>query len=401
MAARIPQTRAHAALIAALAAAAAGCGRTAPAVVAAPAPGGGGLSSSSSAGTFALAFLTDDYPRARADAAAAGRLLFVDAWAPWCHTCLSLRSYVFTDPALGAFRDRFVWLALDTERAGNAAFLAAHPVEAWPTLFVIDPRTEAVRALWRGALKVDELVAWLSEASGAAASPGSRERAAEARVGDLRRHKDNPTCVDDAESSLRWMAAGTSRLNVALEGLTCAQRLPGSSPRRGPASAALAEAILGMVEDARFALLPDDRSNGFSYLVEAAQNAHDDERARSLAGRWMKFLEQAAAGAATPAARAVFDSHRVEAALALGQPAAAIPALEASARDFPQDYNPPARLARLYLTAGRVADARAAIERALALAYGPRRRRLEALQKEIEAAALPARPAPRETVKTF
>jgi tetratricopeptide (TPR) repeat protein len=191
---------------------------------------------------------------------------------------------------------------------------------------------------------------------------------------------------------LRWMAAGTSRLNVAIEGLTCAQRLPAESPQRSPAVAAFASAIAGMIEDPAFALLPDDRSNGYSMLVEAAQEAGDQARARALATHWMTLLERLAAEATTPAARAVFDSHRVEAALALGRPEAAMPALEASARDFPKDYNPPARLARLYLKAGRIDEARATIERALSLVYGPRRKRLELLQKEIAAAAQQAPP---------
>ena len=42
----------------------------------------------------------------------------------------------------------------------------------------------------------------------------------------------------------------------------------------------------------------------------------------------------------------------------------------------------PARLARAHLAAGHIPDARAAITRALGLAYGPRRKRLEALKKE-------------------
>jgi hypothetical protein len=44
----------------------------------------------------------------------------------------------------------------------------------------------------------------------------------------------------------------------------------------------------------------------------------------------------------------VFDSHRLAAYLELKQPERAIPMLEASERDFPQDYNPPARLAAAY-----------------------------------------------------
>ena len=50
--------------------------------------------------------------------------------------------------------------------------------------------------------------------------------------------------------------------------------------------------------------------------------------------------------------------------------------LEASARDFPQDYNPPARLGAAYLAMGRYDEAIAALGRALHLAYGPRKLRI-------------------------
>ena len=36
-----------------------------------------------------IEFIEDDYPRALAEARARAVPLFVDAWAPWCHTCLS------------------------------------------------------------------------------------------------------------------------------------------------------------------------------------------------------------------------------------------------------------------------------------------------------------------------
>ena len=50
-----------------------------------------------------------------------------------------------------------------------------------------------------------------------------------------------------------------------------------------------------------------------------------------------------------------------------------IPALEASERDIPGDYNPPARLAVLLREAGRLDEALAASDRALSKAYGPRK----------------------------
>ena len=47
--------------------------------------------------------------------------------------------------------------------------------------------------------------------------------------------------------------------------------------------------------------------------------------------------------------------------------------LQASERDLPDDYNPPARLATAYKAMRRWDEALAASDRALAKAYGPRK----------------------------
>jgi tetratricopeptide (TPR) repeat protein len=47
--------------------------------------------------------------------------------------------------------------------------------------------------------------------------------------------------------------------------------------------------------------------------------------------------------------------------------------LQASERDLPDDYNPPARLAAAYKAMKKYDDALAASDRALAKAYGPRK----------------------------
>ena len=61
-----------------------------------------------------LPFQHDDYPGALAKAKSSHKPLFVDAWAPWCHSCQSLRTFVLTDPKLAPLANDFVWLSVDT-----------------------------------------------------------------------------------------------------------------------------------------------------------------------------------------------------------------------------------------------------------------------------------------------
>jgi tetratricopeptide (TPR) repeat protein len=102
-----------------------------------------------------------------------------------------------------------------------------------------------------------------------------------------------------------------------------------------------------------------------------------------VARSWAAFLEDQAGRTPDPAARAVFDAHRLLAYLALGEPARALPMLAQSEHDFPADYNPPARLATALLQMKRYDDALAAVKRALDRAYGPRKLRLWSLEADV------------------
>jgi tetratricopeptide (TPR) repeat protein len=168
------------------------------------------------------------------------------------------------------------------------------------------------------------------------------------------------------------MPPGTARLDVLRTGIGCGLNLPSGDPSRARLEplASLGERI---ASDDGQAALADDRSDLFDDVVSAWQALGRLEDAKRVALVWAAFVEREAGLAASPASRAVFDAHRVAASIAAGDPQRALEPLERSERDFPGDYNPPARLGRVLMALGRYGEADAALSRALALAYGPRR----------------------------
>lgn len=92
-----------------------------------------------------LPFIEDDFAAAHEKAVQSQKLLVVDAWAPWCHTCLSMKNFVFTDPTLRPLADKFVFLAVDTELPANQDFVSRFPIRSWPTLLVIEPAVASAK----------------------------------------------------------------------------------------------------------------------------------------------------------------------------------------------------------------------------------------------------------------
>ena len=131
----------------------------------------------------------------------------------------------------------------------------------------------------------------------------------------------------------------------------------------------------GLDGDVEPELLFDD---GLENGAEAVN--HDDAKdaagTKALALTWLTFLETQVAAAKDPESRGAFDSHVLSASLALGDPARAVARLKQSELELPADYNPPARLAVVYLEMGKLDEANAAAARALLRAYGPRRVRV-------------------------
>jgi thioredoxin-like negative regulator of GroEL len=356
-------------------------------------------------------FVADDYAAALATARAKKLPLFVETWAPWCHTCRSMRAYVFTDPALAKHADRFVWLELDSEKAANAAIVKKLGVTGLPTFIVIDPSSEDVALRWLGGATTPQLEQILDDGRNAVAQADAKgTSAALAHADRLYGARDNAAAAAAysdvlAKAPADWLQRGrvtesllfalsdadqcstavevavaafpklrhtVSAANVAAIGLDCASQLSPTATQRAARMATLEADAREVVTDLKLPIAADDRSGVYITLIDARDSAGDSLGALDLQRQWATFLEGEAAKAKNPDARAVFDSHRLSAYLALNEPERAIPMLTASERDLPADYNPSARLATAYKAMKKWDDALAASDRALAKAYGPR-----------------------------
>jgi tetratricopeptide (TPR) repeat protein len=207
----------------------------------------------------------------------------------------------------------------------------------------------------------------------------------EGLVQRLAQDGDSAECVDLAREELSHVAPGTALATLVATGLSCALDLGEDDPRRVATLGALENRVASLARDPSVVLMADDRSSLFESEEGARRARGDLAAAHATALRWSAFLEQEAGRADSAAARAVFDSHRLSAYLALGEPERAIPMLEQSARDFPNDYNPPARLAVAYLAMREPWKALEHARRASSLVYGPRTLRVLLLRAEAEA----------------
>jgi len=346
-----------------------------------------------------------------------------------------MRAYVYTDQSLERYAGRFVWLSINTEDAKNAAFLKRYPIPALPTILILDPKGNVSSRYVGGAtapqvrklldeaesthrsrtqtsadsllVKADGLAAAGSHADAAktyeeamAGAPkhwSKYGRAAESLIFELSMANDDLRCATRALELYSRVKGTASAANVASTGLSCATSIDKENAKRNELVSSLEKATREVFDDAKIVLSDDDRSGLYIALIEARDASGDDEGAVALKAEWSAFLEGAAARAKTAEQRAVYDSHRLSAYLDLGTPEKAIPMLEQSERDFPNDYNPPARLALAYKAMKEYDQALAASDRALVHVYGPRRLTVLSARADIFLAKGDAKAA-RETI---
>ncbi len=373
----------------------------------------------------AVDFVRDDYAGALAQAKEQGKALFVDAWAPWCHTCLSMHHYVFTDPAIKPLAERMVFAAVDTDRPENKAFADKYSMNMWPTLLVINPEGERVVGYWPGAASTRELLAFaerslqtldgqseLDPSSPAGLLAAAREaqargdvKAAAKAYGEAARSESIEGALKSAallgwiqtlKASRQWkrcVEVGGEFLD-AVEGAArpvdfarylamCANNLSGVTEKKQARALAIAR-LRALTQTPPAGASVDDRADALDALARALERQGDRAAARAADEQRLALMEEAAKAAPTPEIAATYDYGRANAYVALGRAPEAIAMLERRERELPKSYEPPARLATVYQSVQRWPEALAAIERALERSYGPRKLRYMSVKADIQ-----------------
>lgn len=378
-----------------------------------------------------MPWIHDDLASALACAKARKVPVVIDLWAPWCHTCLSMQTTVFTDPSLKGEVDRFVFAALDTDKAVNADAVAKYPPSAWPTFYVVGEdrstgATDAVLARFVGAASLAQFKAFLdagvkAQAGGAAGADAhllGAERAVAVKdlataeqeltaalaqapaewlrrpdaltslVSTKRKRKDFIGCFEVAEKSLDATGNAAASTDFIVSAMMCADELkaqPALGDRVKQLRERAAARLAQLVADESAPLSPDDRSDALLNLREIHDALGKPADAKATAEQQRALLDAAAAKAPTAMAAMTFNWQRAEVYVYLGKPLDVVPALEKSVRDLPKEYDPPARLGWVYLKAGKLPEAAKWTDQALQLAYGPRKARVLAQRAEIAA----------------
>lgn len=375
-----------------------------------------------------LAVVEDGLSAAREQAQREGKLLFVEAWAPWCHTCLSMKAFVLPDPWLAPLGERVVFATLDTDREESAPFLERHAVRVWPSLFVIDPSDDTVVGYWPGSASAPELRSFIEEslraredrralrapdrdpsrellvaaaasaarqnaraiqayARAVASSPADWPRRSEALVGwiqALRSSRRFEACVKLGLDHVEEVRGAAMPADFALTMLLCAEALPRGATQARAIRAATAR-LETLVADPPAGASVDDRADALDILTDARRSLGDVEGARQAARARLTLLEDASAKAATPEIAASFDGSLASALVGAGRVDEALQLLRSREATLPNAYEPPARLASILLALGQYPEeALAASERAVAKSYGPRRLRYLKLRAAIQ-----------------
>ena len=308
------------------------------------------------------------------------------------------------DASLARYAGRLVWLELDFDKPGNQAFLAHHGVTYTPSFFVLDPadgratatqfggmtlpeltrflergergvlakaKTPADQALARGdamlghGQRAEAIAAYREALQLGGASWPERDRAVGALTWTLMSNGQAQPCAEAATAEAPHMIRGEAFGRVVLAGLSCTQ---GESGPWAEATRKILEplaveaiAIPGVLRDHRFQL--------YQVLMSNAQARSDKAAVARWGNRWLDELD--ATKPANDDERSALDIARVDAASIMEDPSRVLPALTASEKAMPNNYNASLRVAQMASEAKHYDEAIAACDRGLVHVTGP------------------------------
>ncbi|MDD5307192.1 MAG: thioredoxin family protein [Deltaproteobacteria bacterium] len=368
-------------------------------------------------------FVEDDIDAAFRQARESGRVVFVDGWAPWCHTCLSMQRDVLHDPRLARYEDRVVFAAIDTDRPEAASFLVRFPLKGWPGLFVIDPQTDQALALHAGSLSFPEFEKLLDDALATRdprnasepqvkaileghAAMGRKDYASAARhyedavaaggprlpeaaLGAMRAlfaREDLAGCIDFGMRTLGAFRTSSSSADVIAYVVACARRLKEGDPKRIAALFAARAALEPLTTAPPPGASVDDKADALAVLADIAEMQKDEAARKAAHEKRLELLEADVAAQKDVEHARIHDYARMTSYLALGRGDEAVKMLKERTSQLPGSYEAWARLASAYHEIKRDDDAIPAVQKAIELSYGPRRLRYLTLLADILAA---------------
>jgi tetratricopeptide (TPR) repeat protein len=327
---------------------------------------------------------------------------------------------VLDDPGLE--KAAYVWLSFDVEAPKNQAVAARYPAKALPTFFVVDPSDESVHGRWEGAATVDQMREFLRDGrrsielshagslapddplrlllighraamkndyeaasrnfeSALRAAPPAWSRRPDALYALIVAHerlgKVEP-CLELALSTLAGDTLGRSSTLSDFSGaaLGCATHASKTDARSKKLRELVARKLQQVALDPSAPMSPDDRGDALRMVWEAHEALGNRDGALAAARERIAVLDSAAKRAPSAAVASTFDGARMETLVFLERAREAVAFLSERERQLPNDYNAPHRLALAYQALGDHESALAAIDRAIAKAWGARKARM-------------------------
>ncbi|HET6179685.1 MAG TPA: hypothetical protein VFE61_22365 [Candidatus Sulfotelmatobacter sp.] len=305
---------------------------------------------------------------------------------------------------LARYAGQFVWLELNYDSAENRAFLTKYGIGGTPTFYVIDPHDEQVTAAHPGAMSLPELTRFLDRgASGVFAKSRTPAEAALTRGDALlahqpadaakayqealrvapvtwpRRELAEASLVVALQDSKQWQRCAETAANEAasmkreamfgrtvVAGMWCVVSTDPAPWREAAAGKLepLADKALSLSTTVR-----DHRDELYRTLMYLSLARNDKVAAGKWGDRWLAELDAIKPGSDDE--RSALDIARAENVQVFGDPARILPALIASERAMPGNWNASLRVAQMEIAAKSYGAAIAACDRGLDRAPGP------------------------------